>query len=145
MTQSDVKLELCDLCTTCGFLNDSQPGVLREDMGLLHIINQQIVFPCHEQLAAYNSSHGKGKSENTGTLEMAEDLGVVKVCTGYIQSLKKSKVFPKNMHVSKLMDDVKEIDPRIMTIEDTIKYHKPKVAFTRHRPDVLENPDRYYN
>ena len=124
MTQSDVKLELCDLCTTCGFLNDSQVGVLREDMGLLHIINQQIVFPCHEQLAAYNSSHGKGKSENTGTHEMAKDLGVVEVCTGYVQSLMKSGIKPKNIYMANLMKDVKEIDPRIMTIEDTIKYHR---------------------
>jgi len=119
-----VHIKNCDLCEFCGFLEDSQVGVLREDLGLLDIIETQTLFPCHQTLKAYNSSHGKGKSENTGTKEMVEDVGLIEVCTGYVQSLMKSGIAPKNIYMANLMRDVKEIDPRIMTIEDTIKYHR---------------------
>ncbi len=114
----------CELCDSCGFLDNSQVGVLREDLGLLDIIENQIIFPCHQTLLAYNSSHGKGKIENQGTKEMVEDTGLVQVCTGYVQSLVKSGIPPKNRGMARLMLELKEIDPRIMTIEDTIKYHR---------------------
>jgi len=114
----------CDLCNFCGFLNDSQVGVLREDLGLLDIIENQVIFPCHQTLLAYNSSHGNGKVENKGTVKMVEDTGEIKVCTGYIQSLVKSGIPPKNRGMARLMMELKEIDPRIMTIEDTINRHK---------------------
>ncbi len=116
----------CELCTACGFLEDSVPGVLREDLGLLEVIENQIIFPCHQTLKAYNSSHGKGKSENTGTHEMVEDTGLVEVCTGYVQSLMLSKIPPKNRAMAMLMLEIKTIDPRIMTIEETLNRHTGK-------------------
>jgi hypothetical protein len=114
----------CKLCEKCGFLKDSPVGVLKESLGLLEVIEDQMIFPCHQTLLAYNSSHGKGKVENEGTLEMVEDTGVIEVCTGYVQSLVKSGIPPKNRAMSKLMWELESIDPRIMTIEETIKYHK---------------------
>lgn len=117
-------LKNCTLCEHCGFLEDSKPGVLREDMGLLEIIENQVIFPCHQTLKAYNSSHHNGRGENTGTKEMVEDTGVIEVCTGYIQSLIKSGIPPKHRAMTKLMMEVMEIDPRIMTIEETIARHK---------------------
>jgi len=119
-----VYIKNCELCEFCGFLNDSVPGVLREDMGLLEIIDKQTLFPCHQTLKAYNSSHGNGKSENTGTHEMVEDIGEILVCTGYVQSLVKSGIEPKNIYMANLMRDIKEIDPRIMTIDETVAYHR---------------------
>lgn len=112
------KISLCKLCDDCGFLNDSKPGVLREDLGLIPILEAQVLFPCHKELLGYNGT------ENTGTHEMVEEKGEIKVCSGLIQSLVLSEVEPKNIHVLELMMDVKEIDPRIMTVEQTIDYHK---------------------
>ena len=122
--KNTVHIKNCTLCTQCGFLEDSQVGVLKESLGLKEIIKDQILFPCHQTLKAYNSSHGKGKSENTGTHEMVADIGEILVCTGYVQSLMKSGIKPKNIYMARLMDEVKEIDPRIMTIEDTLLRHR---------------------
>ena len=122
--KNPVHIKNCELCTQCGFLEDSQVGVLKESLGLKEIIKDQIIFPCHQTLKAYNSSHGKGKSENTGTHEMVEDTGVIEVCTGYVQSLMKSGINPNNIYMANLMREVEEIDSRIMTIEDTLLRHR---------------------
>ena len=55
---------------------------------------------------------------------LTKDTDIVEVCTGYVQSLIKSGVPPKNKAMYHFMSKVKEIDPRIMTIEETTKYHK---------------------
>ncbi len=119
-----IDVKNCELCCHCGFLKDSTVGVLKESLGLLNIVKNQIVFPCHQTLLAYNSSHGKGKVENKGTKEMAEDTGLIEVCTGYVQSLALSGIPPKNRAMAKLMMELTEIDPRIMTIEETLERHK---------------------
>jgi hypothetical protein len=120
----DVEVRNCKLCNACGFLKDSQVGVLKESLGLREIIENQVIFPCHQTLLAYNSSHGKGKVENKGTQEMVEDTRLIEVCTGYVQSLIKSGIPPKNRAMAKLMLEVEELDPNIMTIEETLTKHK---------------------
>jgi len=118
---NNAEVELCKLCDTCGFINDSQVGVLRNELGFGKILENHILFPCHERLQAFND----GGSENEGTREMVEATGKLYVCTGLVQSLKKSKVLPKNRAMAYLMSTIKddEIDERIMTIEETKKYH----------------------
>ena len=112
----------CKLCDSCGFLNDSQRGVLREDMGLLEIIENQTLFPCHIVLQGFNKSIGID-SENTNTHAMVEETNELKVCSGLIQSLMKSNIPPKHMYMAQLMIDIDKIDPRIMTIDETLRYH----------------------
>ena len=113
-------IKLCKLCDECGFVNDSQVGVLKEELGLSQIIESQTIFPCHLHLKAYNGT------ENTGTHEMVADKGEIYVCSGYVQSLVKSHIPPRNAAMKHLMRQVDKIDPRIMTIDDTKEYHKGK-------------------
>jgi hypothetical protein len=55
---------------------------------------------------------------------MVADTGLIEVCTGYVQSLMKSGIPPKNKAMAKLMSEVEELDPNIMTIEETLTRHK---------------------
>ena len=117
------EIEPCEeVCHECGFLNDSQIGVLKKDLGLLDIIEQGILFPCHLQLKAVTGS------ENTGVEEYAEKKDIFKVCRGfveamYIQDSEADAV--QGVIWQKLFKDLDgKINPKTMTIDDTLKYHK---------------------
>jgi hypothetical protein len=122
----EVKLSISKLCPDCGFLKNSQVGVLKEELGLLKIIDEQILFPCHKELLAFNGT------ENTGVEDYMEVKKEVKVCAGFIMSLDKSNIEPIHegiRYLFKLNREKKqnkiEVDS-IMTIEETLKYHKKK-------------------
>ena len=112
-----VDIKICNLCSTCGFVDGSERGVLKGELGFNKIVENQIVFPCHEHLEAFNGT------QNTGTCEMAKEKGKLYVCSGYIQCLKKSGIKPKNKLLESLYDEVKDIDKRIMTLSETKDYH----------------------
>jgi len=118
--RSNIELKLCELCQDCGFLNNSQVGVLKEELGLLEIIDKQIPFMCHKHLLAFNGT------ENTDTDEYVKTHDSIYICSGFIQSLYKSNIKPKNKAMKYLYSLLKkkEIDKNIMSIDDTIKYHK---------------------
>ena len=116
------EIEPCEeVCHECGFLNDSQIGVLKKDLGLLDIIEQGILFPCHLQLKAVTGS------ENTGVEEYAEKKDIFKVCRGfveamYIQDSEADAV--QGVIWQKLFKDLDgKINPKTMTIDETLIYH----------------------
>lgn len=112
-----IKFTNCKLCNECGFLKDSQIGVLKPELGLLHIIKNQIAFMCHLHLRAFSGCDHKG------TEEYLKHNDTINVCTGYIQSLKLSGTAPTNPIMAALFEEVTDIDPRIMTIEETLERH----------------------
>ncbi len=119
------EIEPCqEVCHECGFLNDSQHGVLKEDLGLLDIIKDGILFPCHLQLKAVTGS------ENEGVEQYVEETNTFKVCRGYVESMYISEngaEFADNPIWKKLFNDVKgNINPKVMTISETIDYHKQR-------------------
>ena len=113
-------IEPCDeVCHECGFLNDSQVGVLKESLGLTDIIEQGVIFPCHLQLKAVTGS------ENTGVEYYAETKDTFKICRGLVESS-----FISGLHLEhpmwKLMYEKLDgkINPKTMNIEQTLKRHK---------------------
>ena len=114
---NEAEVELCTLCEACGFIKGSQVGVLKEELGLNEIIDNQILFPCHKHLVAYNGF------ENQGAEEMVAETGKLKVCTGFVQSLVKSGIKPKNRAMAYLMSTIDKVDDRIMSIDETKQYH----------------------
>ncbi len=112
-----MKIELCTLCDECGFTKGAKKGVLKIELGLMEIIRNQVIFPCHKVLKAHTGS------ENTGTREYAEKTGKVQVCSGYVQSLKKSGILPNNEAMSYLYEQTPRDNSNIMTIEETLKHH----------------------
>ncbi len=117
------EIEPCEeVCPECGFLNDSQVGVLKKDLGLLDIIEQGILFPCHLQLKAVTGS------ENTGVKIYAEKKNIFKVCRGfveamYIQDSEADAV--QGVIWQKLFKDLDgKINPKTMTIDETLVYHQ---------------------
>ncbi len=108
-----------EVCHECGFLNDSQVGVLKESLGLLNIIDKGIVFPCHLQLKAVTGS------ENTGVEQYAEQKDTFKICRGYIESMFLSKRMLNNPLWQDLYEKLNgKFDSRTMTIEQTLERHK---------------------
>jgi len=107
-----------EVCNECGFLNDSQVGVLKESMGLLDIIEKGVIFPCHLHLKAVTGS------ENTGVEQYAEDKDTFKVCRGYVESMfmsGKQLDNPAWRHLYMQLSG--EFHPKIMSIQETIDYH----------------------
>lgn len=113
-------IEPCEeVCSECGFLNDSEVGVLKESLGLSEIIEKGVIFPCHLQLKAVTGS------ENTGTELYAEKKDTFKVCRGLVESS-----FISGLHLDKDIWQLlyEKLDGRLnsktMTIEQTLEYHK---------------------
>lgn len=105
-------ISLCNkVCIECGFLKDSKKGVLTPDV--IHIVNRQILFPCHLELKKVSGS------ENTG-VEQMED---VKICRGLVESLVVSNIKPKHHEMQKLMNQIDEPNENIMEINDALRYH----------------------
>jgi hypothetical protein len=116
-----MKIETCKLCNECGFLRGGIKGTLKPELGLFDIIENQILFPCHLQLKAVTGS------ENQGVEIYAEETNTFKVCYGYVASLHKSRVIPKHPVMRSLMkslDTESDDYKRVMTIEETLKYHE---------------------
>ena len=109
----------CDeVCHECGFLNDSQVGVLKESMGLIDIIEKGIIFPCHLKLKAVTGS------ENTGTEIYAETKDTFQVCRGYVESMFLSGKELGNPAWRDLYEKLDgKFNSKTMTIEETIEYH----------------------
>ena len=113
-------VEPCDeLCHECGFLNDSQVGVLKESLGLVEIIEKGILFPCHLQLKAVTGC------ENKGVEQYAETKDTFKVCRGLIEA---SFISGLHMERPEWQDLYKKLNgkfnPKTMNIEQTLEYHK---------------------
>ena len=110
----------CDeVCHECGFLNDSQVGVLKESLGLREIIEEGVLFPCHLQLKAVTGS------ENTGVEIYAEEKNIFKVCRGLVESSYISGLHKGNPAWEKLYDNINgKINTKTMSIEKTLQYHK---------------------
>ena len=113
-------IQPCDeVCHECGFLNDSQVGVLKESLGLQNIIDKGIIFPCHLQLKAVTGY------ENKGVEIYAETKDTFKVCRGLIEAS-----FISGLHTDKpewnnlYMQLDGKFHPKIMNIEETLEYHK---------------------
>ena len=113
-------IEPCkNICKTCGFLNDSQVGVLKESLGLKEIIDKGVIFPCHESLKAVTGS------ENTGVEQYMEEKDTFKVCRGLIESS-----FISGLHTDKEVwrEMYEKLDGKLnsktMTIQETLEYHK---------------------
>ena len=113
-------IEPCEeVCHECGFLNDSQVGVLKESLGLKEIIEKGVLFPCHLQLKAVTGS------ENTGVEIYAEEKETFKVCRGLVESSFISGLHLDNPIWIDLYEKLNaKFDSKTMTINETIKYHK---------------------
>ena len=114
------RVEPCsEVCFECGFLSDSQVGVLKESLGLVEIIEKGVMFPCHLQLKAVTGS------ENTGVEQYMEEKDTFKVCRGLIESS-----FISGLHTDKeVWQEMYEkldgkLNSKTMTIQETIEYHK---------------------
>ena len=70
-------------CVECGFTKDGACNTLFADM--IHIVQEDIIFPCHMFLKARTGSDNRG----------AETLSEVKVCRGYVAYRKKHNVKAK--------------------------------------------------
>lgn len=112
----------CDeVCHECGFLNDSQPGLLKEELGIIEMIREGQVFPCHMQLEAVTGSM------NTGVEKYIEKKDTFKVCRGYVESM-----FISEMHLNvPFWQDLYEkldgkLNSKTMTILQALQYHKQK-------------------
>jgi hypothetical protein len=116
------KISPCkEVCSTCGFLNDSQVGVLKEELGLTTIIKEGIIFPCHLQLKAVT------EFENLGTEVYAEEVDVFRVCRGLVESSFKSNLHrDKPEWVDLYLQLEGAMNPKVMNIEETLKYHNIK-------------------
>ena len=113
-------IEPCkEVCHECGFLNDSQIGVLKESLGLQEIIDKGVLFPCHLELKKVTGF------ENKGTEFYTETQDTFKVCRGLIESS-----FLSRLHLDKeiwqlLYDKLDgKINPKTMTIKQTLERHK---------------------
>ena len=113
-------IQPCDeVCHECGFLNDSQVGVLKESLGLKEIIDSGVIFPCHLQLKAVTGS------ENTGVEIYAEEKDTFKVCRGLIESSFISGLHTDNPSWKVLYEKLDgKLNPKTMTIRETLEYHK---------------------
>lgn len=116
------EIKPCDeVCSECGFLNDSVPGVLQEELGLAEIVRDGVIFPCHLQLKAVTGS------ENTGVEEYAAHKDKFKVCRGYVESMYISGMHKNNpiwKNLFAMLDG--KINTKTMNILQTIQYHKKK-------------------
>ena len=110
----------CDeVCNECGFLNDSQVGVLKESLGLTEIIEKGVLFPCHLQLKAVTGC------ENTGVEQYIEEKDIFKVCRGLIESSFISGLHLDNPMWQQLYEKLDgKFNSKTMTIEQTLEYHK---------------------
>ena len=110
----------CDeVCSECGFLNDSQVGVLKESLGLSDIIERGVLFPCHLQ---FKAATGR---ENTGVEQYAEKKNTFQVCRGLVESSLLSGLHRGNPAWERLYGQLDgKINKKTMNIEDTKKYHE---------------------
>jgi hypothetical protein len=109
----------CDeVCHECGFLNNSQKGVLKRELGLEEIIEKGVIFPCHLQLKAVTGC------ENEGVEEYVETVDTFKVCRGYVESMFISGRMKGNPVWEKIFAKLEgKINPQTMTIDETLAYH----------------------
>ena len=113
-------MNLCKkLCNECPFSNKSIPGWLAdysvEDIKELQ--NQEALFPCHLMI-----------DENLSQEEAEEKIisGEMKLCRGYVESMKKSCKSPRtNKLLIEALNIVREegVSSDSMTIWDFMKYH----------------------
>ena len=117
------EIEPCsEVCHECGFLSDSQVGILKEELGLKYIVENGILFPCHLQLKAVTGS------ENSGVEQYADEKDVFKVCRGFVESMylqdREAKAV-QGVIWQKLFSDLDgNINPKTMTIDKTMTHHE---------------------
>lgn len=111
-------IEPCSkVCSECGFLPGSPVGILQPE--IREYIAKGILFPCHMKLRSVTGS------DNQGVELYMTVQPTVKVCRGYIIAMIKSGIPPQNQAWAKLYHAVgSDIDPRVMDIQETLKYHK---------------------
>jgi hypothetical protein len=111
-----MNIEPCkSVCHECGFLYGSDQGVLTRDF--IPMMKAGTLFPCHMKLKEVTGSI------NQGVDKYVKNSHTLKICRGYVLSMKKSGIPPLNEAWVKLYKDVEGDDTKVMSLPEAIQYH----------------------